>query len=79
MNPSAATMPPMHYSPMIPARPGWHCIAFGGMTAQGSAGLCNNRQCVRVRSGPESGCVYWERQVGADDEQWHPECSGSMP
>lgn len=74
-----ATIAGMHYSPKLPARPCWHCTSFGGMTAQGTAALCNNRQCVRVRSNPQSGCVCWEREVGADDEPWHPEFARSAP
>jgi hypothetical protein len=74
-----ATMPPMHYSPKLPARPCWHCTAFGGMTAQGTAALCNRPGCCQVRPGPAAGCSAWEREVGTDDEPVHPDFRGSTP
>jgi hypothetical protein len=72
-------MPPVHYSPKFSARPCWHCTAIGGMAAQGTAALSSHRECVCVRSGPETGRVCWEREVGADNEPWHPDYSGSTP
>ena len=69
----------MHYSPKFPTRPCWHCTAFGSMTAQGTAALCNRPGCYRVRAGPDTGCCEWEREVGTDDEPVHPDFRGSTP
>jgi len=44
------------------------CVSFGGLTARGSAALCRNAACSRVRPGPEGGCCLWEREPGADDD-----------
>lgn len=35
------------------------CFWFDGMT--GSAALCSNPKCCRVRSQPENGCTCWNR------------------
>jgi hypothetical protein len=72
-----APMPPIHYSPKLPTRPCWHCTAFGGMTAQGTAALCNRPGCCRVRPGPAAGRSDWEREVGTDDGPVHPDFRGS--
>jgi len=69
----------MDYTHKPPTRPCWHCTAFGGLTAQGTAALCRRLGCCRVRSSPDTGCCQWQREVGSDDEPFLPGWSGSTP
>ena len=43
----------------------WHCDAYAGLTAQGTAGLCSRVGARRVRSAPQNGCSAWVREPGA--------------
>jgi hypothetical protein len=52
----------------------WWCTAFGGMVYQGTAALCNRPGGSRVRAQPQTGCVGFMREVGADDEPGPPQC-----
>jgi hypothetical protein len=61
----------MHLSPLH-TRPCWHCTAYCGLTAKGTAALCSRPGCCRVRSDPATGCVAWERAPGTDDEPGPP-------
>lgn len=55
------------------SRPCWHCRAYAGLTGQGSAAVCRDRSgAVSVRTNPEQGCSFWEREPGADDEPGPP-------
>jgi hypothetical protein len=56
------------FTPWIAPRPCWHCQHWAGMTAQGTAALCANRDCCRVRAMPANGCSCWSREPGSDDE-----------
>jgi hypothetical protein len=40
-----------------------------GMTAGGTAAICADGP---VRAMPGNGCAFWEREVGADDEDGPP-------
>jgi hypothetical protein len=62
----------MHSTPDPTLRPCWHCTAFDGMTAQGTAALCSRPNGCRVRALPAAGCVSWVRAPGTDDEDWPP-------
>jgi hypothetical protein len=65
--------------PKPPQRPCWHCAAFDGLTAQGTAALCRRPGCCRVRAAPVTGCCEWQRETGSDDEPFLPGCSISTP
>lgn len=60
------------FQDLRPPRTCWHCSAYGGLTAGGTAALCNRAGCCRVRSGPAHGCVCWEREPGTDDSPEPP-------
>ncbi len=51
----------------VESTPCRHCAHFGGMTAGDSAAICLFRGLM-IRSMPERGCAYWEREPGADDD-----------
>jgi hypothetical protein len=59
-----------HFTPWLPEerRPCWTCTGFDGVTAGGSAALCNRPNSARVRASPATGCCNWERELGTDDE-----------
>jgi hypothetical protein len=43
------------------------------MTAQGTAARCVLASRLTVRTAPASGCAFWEREPGVDDEPgWTP-------
>ena len=65
----------MHSTPGPIFRPCWHCTAFDGMTAQGTAALRGRPGCCRVRSQPETGCVCWVPAPSTEDEDWPPKVS----
>ena len=67
--PTTTALPAAHFTPWQPERrPCWHCTAFAGLTAGGSAARCTRPGAARVRSMPDTGCASFEREVGADDE-----------
>ena len=71
MRDSGATMALMHSTPNY-MRACWHCNAYDGLTAQGTAALCKRPGGTRVQASPESGCAFWERKPGTDDEPGPP-------
>ena len=44
------------------------CAHFGHWIYVPSTAWCEHPRAPHVRSQAEHGCVYWEREVGADDE-----------
>lgn len=52
--------------------PCWYCTGFGGMTAQGTAALCNRPGHARVVGRPQCGCADYSREPGSDDEPFRP-------
>jgi hypothetical protein len=53
--------------------PCWHCRWWGGVDSSGCHGLCDRPRISRVTAQPETGCAYYEREPGADDEPtWWP-------
>ncbi len=74
----AGTLPAMvapfpHFSPhRAEPRPCWHCASFGGMIYGGTAARCDRPGGVPVQAGPATGCAFWVREVGADDEPGPP-------
>jgi hypothetical protein len=67
-------MPYQHFSPHAARQqPCWHCRHFDGMNPPGVNARCSRPGGNRVRSQPEGGCSFWEREPGADDEPaWDP-------
>jgi hypothetical protein len=58
-----------HFNPhRTGRRPCWHCAHFDGMTACGSAALCNPPSGPRVHATPGMGCFAWQREPVAADE-----------
>ncbi len=53
--------------------PCWFCVHFGGMVYQGTAARCV-RDSLAVKATPAAGCVFWMREIGADDEPGPPPC-----
>ena len=45
-----------------------HCHFFVRMLYENSAAECNQSDCSRVRSDPETGCSAFEREPGSDDD-----------
>lgn len=62
-----------------PATPCWHCTAFAGMLYEGSAAACAIPSGPRVRSHPATGCAFYAREPGADDEPGPPAASERVP
>lgn len=52
------------------SRPCWYCRHFGQMGGAHSA-VCN-RDEGHLRSQPETGCAFFEREPGVDDDGWTP-------
>lgn len=67
--------------PSADRQPCWHCTAYDGLTAGGSAALCSRPLSPRVRSSPETGCCGFQRELGTDDEPDHPPAGflGTLP
>ena len=62
-----------HFSPWTEPRPCWWCHHYGRMLNEGTAALCARPGTAQVHASPRSGCVYWEREPGCDDElEWVP-------
>jgi len=61
----------MHFTPHI-ATPKvcWHCRHFLALVYEGGAARC--ALPPGIRSMPDRGCAFWEREVGADDEPGPP-------
>jgi len=56
-----------------PDHPCWHCRWWGGADSSGTNALCDRPRTARVNAQPETGCAFFEREVGADDEpEWAP-------
>ncbi len=60
-----------HFTPWGTPKPCWHCTHFAGMVAEGAHSLCNGPGS-RVLAQPATGCTYFEREPGADDEPGPP-------
>jgi hypothetical protein len=58
------------------ARPCWHCTHYLQLIADGAHARCGHGGRVSVQASPASGCAFWQREPGADDEPGRPE---SMP
>jgi hypothetical protein len=63
----------LHFSPhRAEPRPCWHCVSFGAMVYGGSAAWCSRPGVAPVQAQPATGCAFWVREVGADDEPGPP-------
>ncbi len=58
-------------------RPCWHCRHFGGLLYQGTAALCLRPGACAVTAQPVTGCAFWIRETGADDEPGPPSASAA--
>ena len=68
-----AVMQPLgHCTPPAASGPCWHCTAFSGMLYAGSAARCALGGGRRVQAQPASGCAFWMRSIGTDDEPGPP-------
>ena len=62
-----------HFSPHRPQpHPCWHCASLGRLLYCGTAGECDRPGASPVQAGPAESCVYWIREVGADDKPGPP-------
>ena len=53
-------------------RPCWHCTHFGGLLYRATAARCLRPGAPLVAAAPDSGCAFWIREIGADDEPGPP-------
>lgn len=61
-----------HCTPTGTSGPCWHCVSFVRMVYAGSAARCAIAGGHRVQAQPASGCAFWLREPGADDEVGPP-------
>lgn len=54
------------------ARPCWHCDGYAGLTVSGCHARCVRGGRLHIQGAPRTGCVFWEREPGADDEPGPP-------
>ena len=60
-------------------RPCWHCTSWSGLVYAGVHGTCNLTGSRRVNAMPATGCAFWVRETGTDDEPGPPQgFTGSM-
>ena len=52
----------------VVVRPCWHCTYFAGLDASGSHSWCQLTGSARVQALPATGCAFWLREPGSDDE-----------
>jgi hypothetical protein len=51
----------------------WHCHWWGGVDTSGSHALCDRPKSSRVVADAETGCAFYVREPGSDDEPiWCP-------
>ena len=53
----------------------WHCTHFQALIYQDTAAKC--ALPPGIRSMPDRGCAFWEREVGSDDEPGPPRLMSS--
>lgn len=53
-------------------RPCWHCTSFVALVYAGTAARCLSEGRISIKAAPSTGCAFWEREVGADDEPGPP-------
>jgi hypothetical protein len=52
-------------------RPCWYCRWWGGQV-YGIHGLCTRPDGSPVQASPRTGCAFFEREPGVDDDGWEP-------
>lgn len=55
-----------------PARPCWHCAHFAGIGSSGVHALCHQGGHRHLEASPLTGCVFFQRDPGADDDPLKP-------
>jgi hypothetical protein len=66
-------LPLMHFSPHTSSpRACWHCTHFLALVYGATADRCLRAGRLSIQAAPTTGCVFWEREVGADDEPGPP-------
>ncbi len=66
-------MPAMYFTPHTTSPQAcWHCTHFQALVYRGTAARCPRAGRPSIQAAPTSGCVFWEREVGADDEAGPP-------
>jgi hypothetical protein len=55
----------------MPERPCWYCRWWGGEYARLHS-LCDRPNGNRVQAQPRTGCAFFEREPGVDDDGWQP-------
>lgn len=50
-------------------QPCWECEHWGGWDSSGCYAVCLQGSGVTIKQGPQYGCAFWLRAIGADDEQ----------
>lgn len=59
-------------------RPCWHCTAFVMLVYSGTAARCSREGRICIQAAPSTGCAFWEREVGADDEPGPPAADAAV-
>ncbi len=63
----------LHFTPSrIEFQPCWHCTSFGELVYAGTAARCRLEGRTSIQAAPATGCAFWQREVGADDEPGPP-------
>lgn len=56
----------------LPDHPCWTCHWFGYLRAENRHGFCVNPQLHAMAVTPSTGCAFWRREPGADDDMARP-------
>jgi len=58
-----------HFTPHVSRPlPCWHCEHFAGFVASGAHAACVLAGSRRIQATPATGCAFWMRVPGVDDE-----------
>lgn len=52
----------------VPPTPCRYCVPFGGLLYGGSAARCDRAGGSPVQASPATGCAFYVREVGSDDD-----------
>ena len=53
-------------------QPCWHCTHFIALVYQGTAARCARADKQSIQAAPTTGCAFWQREPGVDDEPGPP-------
>ena len=53
-------------------QPCWHCTYFIALVYEGAAARCVRAGQLSIQAAPTTGCAFWQREPGVDDEPRPP-------